>query len=66
MYWLKEKSVDWVIQALKEIGNEKVTAEEENKIIALLKEEDENDLRHDITLAPVWIQKIMKKALPNE
>ncbi|SUP95257.1 Uncharacterised protein [Weeksella virosa] len=55
-----------VIQALKEIGNEKVTAEEENKIIALLKEEDENDLRHDITLAPVWIQKIMKKALPNE
>lgn len=55
-----------VIQALKEIGNEKVTAEEENKIIELLKGEDENDLRHDITLAPVWIKKIMKKALPNE
>jgi hypothetical protein len=28
-----------------------------------LKKEDEKDLKHDIALAPVWIQKIMKKAL---
>ena len=54
-----------VIQALKEIGNGKVTAEEEQKIIDLLKTEDEKDLKHDIALAPVWIQKIMKKALSN-
>lgn len=52
-----------VIQALKEIGNGKVTAEEENKIIALLKKEEEKDLKHDIALAPVWVQKIMRKAL---
>lgn len=52
-----------VIQALKEIGNGKVTIEEELKIIELLKKEDEKDLKHDIALAPVWIQKIMKKAL---
>lgn len=52
-----------VIQALKEIGNGKVTLEEELKIIDLLKKEDEKDLKHDIALAPVWIQKIMKKAL---
>lgn len=52
-----------VIQALKEIGNGKVTHEEEQKILELLKKEDENDLKHDIVLAPVWIQKIMKKAL---
>jgi hypothetical protein len=52
-----------VIQALKEIGNGKVTMEEELKIIELLKKEDEKDLKHDIALAPVWIQKIMKKAL---
>lgn len=51
-----------VIQALKEIGNGKVTTGEKKKIVALLKNEDENDLRHDIALAPVWIQKIMKKA----
>jgi hypothetical protein len=52
-----------VIQALKEIGNGKVREGEEEKIIALLRNEDEKDLKHDIPLAPVWIQKIMKKAL---
>ncbi|HRO46472.1 DUF6088 family protein [Agriterribacter sp.] len=52
-----------VIQALKEIGNGKVSEEEEKKIIDLLKKEDEKDFKHDIALAPVWIQKIMKKAL---
>jgi len=54
-----------VIQALKEIGNSKVTEEEEQKILTLLKKEDEKDLKHDIALAPVWIQKIMKKALTD-
>ena len=53
------------IQALKEIGNGKVIKEEEVKILALLRKEDEKDLRHDIALAPVWIQKIMKKALTD-
>jgi len=52
-----------VIQALKEIGNGKVTEVEERKIIDILKKEDEKDLKHDIALAPVWIQKIMKKAM---
>lgn len=54
-----------VIQALKVIGNGKVTNEEERKIIELLHKEDEKDLKHDIPLAPVWIQKVMKKAFNN-
>lgn len=54
-----------VIQALKEIGNGKVSQEEEQKILDLLKRESEEDLKHDIALAPVWIQKIMRKALNN-
>ncbi|MBK9736832.1 MAG: hypothetical protein IPO92_18480 [Saprospiraceae bacterium] len=54
-----------VIQALKEIGNNKVTDEEERKILALLAKEEEKDLKHDIALAPVWIQNIMKKALTD-
>ena len=54
-----------VIQALKEIGNGKVTAVEEQKIMDVLKKENEKDLKHDIALAPVWIQKIMSKALTN-
>jgi hypothetical protein len=54
-----------VIQALKEIGNGKVTEEEEYKILSLLKKEEKKHLKHDIELAPVWIQKIMKKAVCN-
>lgn len=54
-----------VIQALKTIGEGKVTPEEEEKIISLLKRDDQEDLHHDILLAPVWIQKIMRKALVN-
>ncbi|MHC1775361.1 MAG: DUF6088 family protein [Lentimicrobium sp.] len=52
-----------VIQALKEIGTNKQTTQEEQRIIELLKKEDHRDLLHDIALAPVWIQKIMRKAL---
>ena len=52
-----------VIQALKEIGNGQVTTEEEGKIVEVLKKENKQYLLHDIALAPVWIQKIMKKAL---
>lgn len=52
-----------VIQALKEIGNGNLRAEEESKIINLLKQENSNYLKHDISLAPVWIKQIMKKGL---
>lgn len=54
-----------VIQALKEIGNGKLTQGEQEKIIELLRMEDEKDIRHDLALAPVWIQKIMRKALSD-
>lgn len=54
-----------VIQALKEIGNGKVSIGEERKIVDLLKKEDKKVLKHDIALAPVWIQKIMKRALTD-
>ena len=54
-----------VIQALKEIGIGKIRMEEEHKILELLKKENVKDLKHDIALAPVWIQKLMKKALTD-
>jgi DNA-directed RNA polymerase subunit K/omega len=54
-----------VIQALREIGNGKVKEEEEKQILELLKTEDDLDLKHDIALAPVWIQRIMKNALSD-
>jgi Family of unknown function (DUF6088) len=52
-----------VIQALKDIGNGRVTEDEEKKVINILKKEDINNLKYDIKLAPVWIAEIMKKAL---
>jgi hypothetical protein len=54
-----------VIQAIKEIGIGKLNEAEEKKILVLLLKENEKDLKHDIALAPVWIQKIMKKALQD-
>ncbi len=52
-----------VIQALREIGKDKVTEDELNKITKLLKKEDKKNLIHDIALAPEWIKIILRKAL---
>ena len=52
-----------VIQALREIGKDNATAEEQRKIIELLQKEDPAKLKFDISLAPEWIRKIMKQAV---
>lgn len=52
-----------VIQALREIGKDNATAEEQGKIIELLQKEDPANLKFDISLAPEWIRKIMKLAI---
>lgn len=59
----KGKTSSLVIQALREIGQKGVTPALEQKIIDLLKKEERKDLEYDILLAPVWIRKIMQKAL---
>ncbi|TNE80966.1 MAG: hypothetical protein EP332_05635 [Bacteroidetes bacterium] len=59
----KGKISSLVIQALKEVGQMGITEEFEQKIIELLKKEARKELEHDIPLAPVWIRKIMQKAL---
>jgi predicted transcriptional regulator of viral defense system len=58
----KGKTSRLVIQALRELGQHGVTEELENKVIELLKSEVHKDLENDITLAPEWIRKIMRKA----
>ncbi|MEA1875860.1 MAG: DUF6088 family protein [Bacteroidota bacterium] len=55
-----------VIQALKEIGQGNVKDEERTKIIELLKREKSDRLEYDIRIAPEWIRKIMRQALPNK
>ncbi len=57
------------IQALKEIGKEKVLVKEIKHIQELLKREKPTRLEHDIRLAPAWIREIMLpvlKQLENE
>ena len=51
------------MQELRVIGISKITLEVQKKIIELLKKEKPGNLEHDIELAPVWIKKIMQKAL---
>ena len=53
----------WKKEALKVLGKDRITPEEEEKIIALLKKEEPSRLQHDIRLAPEWIRTIMKTAL---
>ena len=62
----KGKISGLVIQAVKEIGKDNMSKEEEQRILYLLKKESSKNLAHDITLAPVWIQKIMQKAQTHE
>lgn len=59
----KGKISGLAIQALKELGHGRISAEEELKIIKLLRTEKPEDLAHDVHLAPVWIKQIMKKAM---
>ena len=55
-----------VIQALKTIGKDKLTEDENGKFLKLLKKEKPGSLEHDIRLAPEWIRKIMKEAITND
>ncbi|MAU14643.1 MAG: hypothetical protein CMH46_03785 [Muricauda sp.] len=60
---LKGKISKLAVLALTEIGKNSVTKSEEDKIVKILKQENIEDLRHDLQLAPQWIAEIMAKAL---
>lgn len=50
------------ILALRDIGQGKLTNQEEEKLLSLLKKEDIDDLKHDIRMAPQWIGEFMSQA----
>lgn len=52
-----------VIQALKEIGKDKISQKEIDIILEKLAKEEPFRLEHDIKLAPEWIRIIMRKAV---
>ena len=57
---VKGKITSLIIQALKEIGKDNVTAAQLEKIKIHLEKEKQEIIEHDAKLAPVWISKIMK------
>jgi hypothetical protein len=52
-----------IIQGLRTIGKDKVQKDEIEKIIALLKKEKQENILHDMKLAPEWIRQILKESL---
>ncbi|AOR28025.1 conserved hypothetical protein (DUF4095) [Formosa sp. Hel1_33_131] len=57
---VKGEITSLIIQALKEIGKDNVTAAQLEKIKIHLEKEKQEIIKHDAKLAPVWISKIMK------
>lgn len=57
---VKGEITSLIIQALKEIGKDNVTAEQLERIKMHLENEKQEIIEHDSKLAPVWISKIMK------
>lgn len=60
-YAFQNELMQLIVAALKEIGNGKVIEEEKTIIAERLKEVNDSDFNHDITLAPVWVQKLLKE-----
>lgn len=52
-----------VVQALKELGQDNITSQVKKKIQDVLDTLDEDLIRHDIKLAPQWIQVIVNELL---
>ena len=61
----KGKLSTLVIQALKSIRKDRISDQEIEKVVDILKKENPKYLEHDIKFAPQWIQVIMRKALIN-
>ena len=54
-----------VIQALKEIGKDNIGDDQISKIISVLEKEKNENIEHDMKLAPAWIRDILKRKRDN-
>lgn len=53
-----------LVQALRNIGEDNITNEDEKRIGQLLAETPETDtIEHDLLLAPVWMRQVIKKGI---
>lgn len=57
----RNETMQLVVAALREIGNGKVTEKDKELVADRIKSVDEDEYLHDLTLAPAWVQKLLKE-----
>ena len=63
----KGKLIQDIVQALRSIGEQNLTPENETPIAKLLAESSEKEtIEHDLRLAPVWMRNIINRNKPKE
>lgn len=63
----KGKLIQDIVQALRSIGEQNLTSENERQIAKLLAESPEKEtIEHDLRLAPVWMRNIINRNKPKE
>jgi len=62
----KSKLISLIVFALREIGENKATDEQLEKIKNLLKNEQKEIIINDLALAPVWVKNTISKLITNE
>ena len=63
----KGKLIQDIVQALRSIGEQNLTPENEKQIAKLLAESPEKEtIEHDLRLAPVWMRNIINRNKPKE
>ena len=63
----KGKLIQDIVQALRSIGEQNLTPENERQIAKLLAEFSEKEtIEHDLRLAPVWMRNIINRNKPKE
>lgn len=63
----KGKLIQDIVQALRSIGEQNLTPENERRIAKLLAETSEKEtIEHDLRLAPVWMRNIINRNKPKE
>ena len=62
----KSKLMSLVVFALREIGENKATSEQLEKIKKLLQNEEKETITNDLTLAPAWVKNTILKLIKDE
>ncbi len=56
-----DETMQLIVSAFREIGNGKVSEKDKKIISKRIKMVRDEDYIHDLTLAPAWVQKILKE-----